>query len=162
MEPADVEAYLHKHIPISADLGTRVVQVSSDVVLLEAPLEPNINHRSTVFGGSLSAVAILAGWAMVHFRLRQEGFEVRTVIHENTVRYERPAHGDFQARCEAPSPETWARFARAVSRRGRGRIKVRVDLVSGGEVVGHCTSRYVALERAQADAASPATPPAGA
>lgn len=158
-DTAAVEAYLHKHIPLSGDMAVRVLRADAEEVLLEAPLKPNINHRSTVFGGSLSALAILAGWAMVHFRLRDEGLEVRTVIHGNSVQYERPAHADFQARCLAPDPKKWDRFVQAVSRRGKGRIKVEVELLSSGQVVGHCSSQYVALEREAADASLPVTPP---
>lgn len=158
-DTAAVEAYLHKHIPLSGEMGARVLQATPELVLLEAPLAPNINHRSTVFGGSLSALAILAGWAMVHFRLRDEGLEVRTVIHGNSVRYEEPAYGTFQARCSEPHPKDWARFVGTIGRRGKGRIQVEVELLSEGVVVGHCTSRYVALERSLADAASRAVPP---
>jgi len=151
-----VEAYLHKHIPISGDIGCRVLGVSSDEVLLEAPLEPNLNHRATAFGGSMSALGILAGWALVHFRLRSEGLEVRTVIRESGVRYDAPVRGPFQARCAAPSPEAWDRFVRAVQRRGKGRVRVEIELTCNGRNVGTCRGTYVALDRTEADAGTPA------
>ena len=100
----------------------------------------------------LSALAIRAGWAMVHFRLRGEGLEVRTVIRESGVRYDAPVRGAFQARCAAPLPEAWDRFVRSVRRRGKGRIQVDVRLTSDGEAVGEYAGTYVALARAAADA----------
>jgi len=42
-------------------------------VLLTAPLAANINHRATVFGGSASAVAILAAWTYLYFVLKGTG-----------------------------------------------------------------------------------------
>ena len=51
---------LHAHIPLSAAMQVSVAAVDADGVTLQAPLAPNINHRDTVFGGSASAVAILA------------------------------------------------------------------------------------------------------
>ncbi len=152
---ATVEAYLHKHIPISRELGCRVLGMSAEEILLEAPLEPNINHRATAFGGSLSALAILAGWALVHFRLRGDGVEVRTVIQESRVRYEKPVRGPFQARCTAPADDVWDRFVRTVVRRGKGRIQVDVELTSDGCRVAGYTGTYVALERSAADAGRP-------
>lgn len=152
---AEVEAYLHKHIPISGGIGCRVLGMSPEEVLLEAPLEPNINHRATAFGGSLSALAILAGWAMVHFRLRGDGVEVRTVIQESRVRYEKPVRAAFQARCHAPPDDVWDRFVRTVQRWGKGRIQMEVELTSDGCRVAGYTGTYVALERSAADAEGP-------
>ena len=148
-----MEAYLREHIPLSAAMGCRVLRASREEVLLEAPLTPNLNHRDTAFGGSLSALAILAGWAMVHFRLRGEGLHVRTVIQESSVRYNAPVHGAFRARCGEPSPRAWERFVRAVRRRGKGRIQVSVQLTSGGEPVADYSGTYVALASREADAA---------
>jgi len=58
----ELQDYLHEHIPISSAMGVRVVACDESGVRLTAPLYPNINHRATVFGGSASAVAILAAW----------------------------------------------------------------------------------------------------
>src|SRR3989344_2448014 len=57
-----------------------VVEASPHQVVLSAPLAPNINHRETVFGGSASAVAILAAWSMLHLRLSAEGLGSRLVV----------------------------------------------------------------------------------
>ncbi len=140
-----MEAYLHEHIPISKGMGCRVVRASPDEVLLEAPLEPNLNHRATAFGGSISALAILTGWALVHYRLRLEGLDVRTVIQESGVRYDAPVRDVFQARCAAPPPPLWARFVKTIRRRGKGRVRVDIELMSGGQSVGSCSGTYVSL-----------------
>jgi thioesterase domain-containing protein len=62
MTPIELERYLHEHIPLSHAMRVGVVTVDAGTVVLRAPLEPNINHRETVFGGSASALAILAAW----------------------------------------------------------------------------------------------------
>ena len=71
--PAQLQLYLHQHIPLSAAMQVRVLAATPDEVLLQAPLAPNINHRETVFGGSASALAILAAWSLVHTRMRAQG-----------------------------------------------------------------------------------------
>jgi thioesterase domain-containing protein len=66
----ELAQYLHEHIPLSRAMGVEVVEATWDGVSLRAPLAPNINHRETVFGGSASAVAILAAWALLYVRLQ--------------------------------------------------------------------------------------------
>jgi len=140
-----MESYLHRHIPLSASIGVRVVELEPERVVLEAPLSPNLNHRETAFGGSVAAVAILAGWTLVHARMRAEGLPAHTVIQESSVRYERPIHGVFRAVCERVDDEQWSRMVRALTRRGKGRIKTSVRLMAGGEPVGTFHGTYVAL-----------------
>jgi len=50
MSPAELESYLHEHIPLSKAMAVSVAEASVDSVTVSAPLEPNINHRATVFG----------------------------------------------------------------------------------------------------------------
>jgi thioesterase domain-containing protein len=93
MTAPELEAYLHGHIPLSAAMQVSVDAVSIDGVTLRAPLAPNINHRDTVFGGSASAVAILAAWSLLHARMRGEGIAARLVIQSNMMDYALPTLG---------------------------------------------------------------------
>lgn len=126
-------------------MGVRVLEAGAARVRLEAPLEPNLNHRATAFGGSVAALAILAGWALVHVRLRAEGVSARTVIQETAVRYDAPIHGVFTAVCDAPDAAAWARFTKTVTRRGRGRVRVSTRVLSDGATVATVEGAYVAL-----------------
>ncbi len=145
--PAERELrdYLHEHIPISAAMGIEVTQVADDVIRMWAPLEPNINHRNTVFGGSAAAVGILAGWALLHVRLGHGGRLSRIVIQRADVDYRLPIDGDFEAVARAPDERDWARFTSTIRRRGRGRIALEVRLERGGRVAGVCHGTYVVL-----------------
>jgi thioesterase domain-containing protein len=140
-----LERYLHEHIPISRALGVRVVAAGADVVRLGAPLEPNLNHRQTAFGGSLSAVAILAAWSWLYLRLGGPDFGGRIVIQNHSVEYLAPAEGDFVATCAAPGDELWTRFERALERRGRARVTLDEEVCVGGLHLASCRGRYVAL-----------------
>lgn len=144
-EALELERYLHLHIPISAAMGVQVVTASRDLVRLTAPLEPNINHRRTVFGGSAAAVGILAGWALLHVRLGHGGTVSRIVIQRGTIDYDLPIEGDFDAVAVAPDPDLWDRFTRTLTRRGRGRIDLDVELACAGVSVGRSRGAYVVL-----------------
>ena len=145
MTGSQLEAYLHAHIPLSAAMQVSVAAIDADGVTLRAPLAPNINHRETVFGGSASAVAILAAWSLLHTRMRAEGVVARLVIQSNTMDYALPILGDFTARSALEHPEQWPRFVRMLARRGRARTRVIAVLESDGQVVGRLTGEFVAL-----------------
>jgi thioesterase domain-containing protein len=81
MTPESLQAYLHDRIPLSRAMEIEVRSATPQGVTLYAPLAPNINHRDTVFGGSASAVAILAAWSVVYVRMHAEGLTGRIVIH---------------------------------------------------------------------------------
>lgn len=151
VDAADLQAYLHEHIPLTRSMDVSVVEAGREEIVLEAPLGPNINHRDTAFGGSASALTILAGWALVHVRLRGEGHSPRRiVIQRNRMEYLLPVEGTFRARCTAPDPKRWARFLKMLERRGVGRVAVEATLEADGEVAGRFEGEYVVLEDGEA------------
>lgn len=145
MNEQDLQRYLHEHIPLSAAMQVSVLRVQPDEVLLAAPLAPNINHRATVFGGSASAVAILAAWSLLHTRLRDAGFEARLVIQSNTMHYDLPLAGDFTARAFIETGDAWPHFMRMLARKGKARITVAAVLNCGGVQAGRLQGEFVAL-----------------
>ena len=140
-----MEAYLHEHIPVSAAMGTRVVQATPEGVVLAAPLAPNVNHRDTAFGGSVAALAILAGWTLVHLRLHEEGIHARTVIQTTHMRYLVPVEDAFEAHATPPSERAWHRFLAALERRRRGRVRLQVEVRCFGQLVATLEGAYVAM-----------------
>jgi thioesterase domain-containing protein len=126
-------------------MGVQVLTAGWDGVQLKAPLHPNINHRDTVFGGSMSAVAILAGWALVHVRLKQEGMQGSVVIQRNTMSYERPIPGEFTAFSTVEDSTSWQRFVKVLKRKKRARIPVSVSLFFEGQKAGVLEGDFVAL-----------------
>ena len=145
MSPTDLQHYLHTHIPLSRAMAVSVDAVTPGEVVLRAPLAPNINHRETVFGGSASALAILAAWSLLHTRLLGEGISTRLVIQRNTMEYAQPIPGEFTARSALQDPAQWPQFTRMLARRGRARIAVVSVLRHGEDVVGRFDGEFVAL-----------------
>ena len=145
MSPLELERYLHEHIPLTRAMAVAVLAAGEEAVLLRAPLAPNINHRETVFGGSASALALLAGWSLLHVRLSALGLEHRLVIQRNTMDYERPIAGDFTARAILAQPQRWPQFLDTLTRRGRARVVVAALLEHAGAVAGSFSGEFVAL-----------------
>jgi thioesterase domain-containing protein len=143
--PAEITAYLHRHIPMSAHLGVTVRGCDQAGVELAAPLAANINHRSTVFGGSASAVAILAGWTWLHFALRDAGLPCRVVIQRNTMEYTLPIDGDFTAECPGMPVAAWDKFLGTLRRHRRARTELAAVLKLKEAPVARFAGEYVAV-----------------
>lgn len=122
-----------------------VVEIQPLRVVLSAPLGPNINHRDTVFGGSASAVAILAAWSLLHTRLLSEGVASRLVIQRNTMDYLRPIDGMFTAVAALEDLDGWPLFLRMLTRKGKARITLVSELHFRDQIAGRLEGEFVAL-----------------
>lgn len=126
-------------------MGITVTAASPERVALRAALGPNLNHRSTAFGGSVVSLAVLAGWSIVRVGLAGIEPVPQIVIQRSTMEYTSPIRGDYDAVCRRPSEETWRRFMHALERRGRGRLRLVSEVHCDGEPAGHMTGEFVAM-----------------
>ena len=148
MNATELADYLRDRIPLTRAMAVEVRAASVDGVELYAPLEPNINHRDTVFGGSASAVAILAAWSALHVRMRAAGLDVRLVIRRNTMSYDRPITTGFTATATAPAGEAWAKLVATVERGRPARVIVGARLYCEGQLVGELDGEFAVLPKA--------------
>lgn len=140
-----VEAYLHEKIPISARMGVRVKTATLERVDLWLPLQPNINHEKTVFGGSAAAAATLAAWTLLHLRLTEAGAEPQLVVQRSTIEFKKPIVGDFVATSTFGDGEAWLRFSRTLQRRGKARLTMAASLGDGANEMCAFSGDFVAL-----------------
>jgi len=145
VSPRVLEDYLHAHIPLSRAMQVSVRELTDELVVLGAPLAPNMNHVSTVFGGSASALAILAAWSLLYARLRDRELSASLLIRRNTIDYERPMSGDFTASAYLAEAQLWPDFLHTLARRGKARIAVSAQLRGQGEEAAHFGADFVAL-----------------
>lgn len=140
-------AYLQLHIPISEAMGISVLEAREELVRLQFPLEANINHRQTAFGGSASSAAILAAWSLLWVRLRSFDGQPRLVIRSNSMEYMQPISSDFVASTLPVESEDWDRFLNGLRRRGMGRIQVRAIVQTKENVCADFTGVFAAIAR---------------
>ncbi len=142
---AQASAYLNTHIPITGQMGVSVTRYDGNEVWLSAPLAPNLNHRDTAFGGSLSGVAILAGWTLVHLKLHEVNLRCRLVIQKSTMEFVEPVPGDFEAVSRIATPDDWRKFHRSLTRKGKGRITLQSAIHCDGVQAATHEGVYVAM-----------------
>ena len=128
-----LESVLHHDIPLTRDMGLKVLAWHEQQLSLHLPLDPNVNHKSTMFGGSLYCGAVLAGWGWLHLRLKEEGItDGHIVIQEGQISYPLPVTGDAVAICPAPDSAVWKKFLEMYRRYGRARLALETRIVNAG------------------------------
>jgi thioesterase domain-containing protein len=149
-----LEHYLHQVIPLSRAMRVRVVGISDERAVLSAPLEPNVNHLGTVFGGSACTLATLAAWSLLRSRLQCRLPAASLLLQASSIDYLRPMSAEFQAQAELAPGADWALFQRTLERRGRARIGAVAQLLAGDEVAARFNGEFVALVEAPARSSS--------
>jgi len=143
----EIEKYIHHNIPISEAMGIKIEKLDETAALVSAPLANNINHKLTVFGGSLHVVATLSCWSLLHSLLLQlpEKFEI--VITHSDVDYLIPVTTDFQALCQKPSEEEWNRFLTTLRNKGRARLHLSSTIHQDDVLAVSFKGTFAAIKR---------------
>lgn len=142
----EILTYLHEHIPITAHLDASVKYYSGDAISIAAPLDANINHRNSAFGGSLSAIAILSGWALLFVKLKELGIKNRLVIQNSSFDFTKPVTADFEAIATLPSEDAYLKFVKIFERKGKARIKISSQVKCNSSVCGIHEGTYVVVK----------------
>ena len=131
-DPAAIEHFLHEKIPLTRAIGVRVGSMDPDGLVLTAPLEPNHNHLGTAFGGSLAALATLAGYTFLWLELGDQ--EAHIVIRRSQLDYRHPVTGTLRALCRRPPESELAAFRSTFEKAGKARVRLQITIEEAGRV----------------------------
>jgi thioesterase domain-containing protein len=123
-ELSHLKQIILENMPVTQHLHFSLFRDATEHLIATAPLEGNANHHQTAFGGSLSMLATIAGWAMMHLVLSERGFDASIVIQESCISYCAPVCDDLMLRCEWPSEEERAYFFDTLERWGKARLSL--------------------------------------
>lgn len=144
MNKNELEQFLHQQIPISKAFGVKVIKADQQQVELLCPLEPNHNHLGTAFGGSLSAVAILAGYTWIFQELNRLGHQVHILLKHSEIEYHKPVKEDLRAVCDGSSGEAFENFLKAFEKKGLARIELKTEIKTSEGVACTLQGEFVA------------------
>jgi thioesterase domain-containing protein len=142
-ELRQTEDFFHQQIPITRAMGVRVAGYDGRKLILAAPIALNHNHLGTAFGGSLGAIATLAGYGMLWLELRDPASHL--VIRQSFLSFRRPVFKEIVAICRRPDQELLREFKGAFAQRGKARIGLEVTIEEGGLVAAEFRGIFVAL-----------------
>jgi thioesterase domain-containing protein len=144
MSPAQrIEELLHSKVPITRAMGVKVEHYDGERLVLVAPLDRNVNHLGTAFGGSLNALAVLSGYGLLWLELRDA--ESHIVIRESSISYERPVRGQLRAVCLRPEEEALTQFKETFHQKGKARISLSATIEDEGRAAVRFRGTFVAL-----------------
>jgi thioesterase domain-containing protein len=134
---------LHTKIPITRAMGVRVEDYDGERLVLTAPLEANVNHLGTAFGGSLNTLAVLSGYGLLWLELKE--VECHIVIRESSVSYDCPVRGEIRATCFRPEAQVLAEFKKTFDEKGKARIALAAIIEDEGIACVRFRGIFVAL-----------------
>lgn len=124
-----LEKFLINRIPITSAMGVRVELATLNKVILKAPFSQNLNHKNTVFGGSLHSLATLSCWSLLYLNLIECYTEsTQIVITTSEIKYLVPVTMDFQSECEMSSTLEWNRFRQTLERKNKARLYLNAKI----------------------------------
>ena len=138
-----LQEFLYRQIPITEAMGVEVQFPPDGSLALGAPLVRNHNHLGTAFGGSLSALLILAGYALLWRELNQPGLHI--VVRDTGISYRRPVHEDLRVVCAHPGEEMLATFRDGLLRKGRARIRLEMKAEAAGQTAVEAWGVFVGV-----------------
>lgn len=139
--------WLKGQIPLINHMGFGDLVYDGRSLQMPAELAPNVNDKGTGFGGSLSTVATLCGWAMVTLYLREQGYDCDVMIRDSQLQYLAPVTGDFAAVTVLPEQAELDSFLRFMAEKGRARLNLNVEVRQGDTVAMKLAGAYVAISR---------------
>ncbi len=156
----ELERLIVDEMPITQHLEFSLARDEQGRLCASAPLQPNANHMGSAFGGSLSMLATVTGWAMMH-EVVQDAVEdmkrrVEVMIQESDIEYMRPVYENISVICERPDEDALERFQQMLDRWGRARLDLKCKIDAAGERAVTFIGSYVALAKGeeQGDGAS--------
>jgi thioesterase domain-containing protein len=140
---SETERFFHEQIPLTKAMGVRVEAHDGRQLVLTAPLAANHNHLGTAFGGSLAALATLAGYGLLWLELGNR--DAHIVIRRSELDYRHPVTGPLRAICRKPPEAELAAFLATFAKAGKARVRLQVTVEEAGRVCMTFEGTFVAI-----------------
>jgi len=137
------EDIIYSQIPVTKFMGIELSSFDGESLTLKAPLDKNINHRFSAFGGSIYSVAVLAGYGMVFLKLRELNLNPHIVIHKSNVVYTAPIEEDFEAVCKIGNKEEFDSFIQYYLDNKKSRIELLTNVIINDKIAFTLNAKYV-------------------
>lgn len=132
------ENTLFQRIPQTRNLGIHITSINQNEIHVHGDFALNKNHLDIVFGGSIAAISITTAWSLVQHNIEQAGLKGNLVIKRQEIDYLLPLNTDFECVASFASAGDWTQFVNTYREKGRARITVHANMLSGTKI----TSRF--------------------
>ena len=128
--PIELQRIMHEQIPMSRFMGVEVCGYNEDMLTLTAPLDKNINHQKSAFGGSVFALAALAGWGILQLKLHELDLNCNTVVGDAKVKFLKPIREDLV--CKVKVEDSHTQLLKGIEKNGSAVVELNTEFFAEG------------------------------
>ncbi len=121
--------------------------ISPHSITASAPIAPNINDKSTVFGGSSAALMTICGWSLIKYQLQCNQIDNDVVIHQSKLNWNQAQTDDLIITARIASEINWTDLISTLKNKS---IKIKVDcevLNQKNQLCSQMQGSYVILKK---------------
>lgn len=145
VDAQNLELQLYKNVPILRHHQFKIAELTSENIKITAPIIANKNHYDTAFGGSISTLGIVTGWAMLLYKVQEAELPLRLLIQKNSIQYKLPIKSNFISETEINN-EQWRDFAQTACTKGKAKLSMDIKIFSDGLICAEQECKYAALK----------------
>ena len=147
MNKLELEKLLNKDIPISLAHEAHISQLTDDLCEISVPLKPNVNHKGTVFGGSLYVACTFASYGLFISSMQKNLiYSNNIVISKGEIKYFAPVTDNFTVQAAWLDAEERRIFFEALIKTGKAKICLKAKIFLNFQVVGEFIGHFVAFD----------------
>lgn len=143
MDKNEFEKFLYQQIPITKAMELNVINFTASKVKISAKLEPNINHKSTAFGGSINSLMAITGWSLVFANIKDIDPNAHIVISNSNIKYLKPIEKDFTAECTLTNEGDRVKLFKMYNKHHKSSITMKVYCYDNGVLLAEFEGQYV-------------------
>jgi thioesterase domain-containing protein len=145
MTAEQLEQTIRNEIPALKGAAFHIDATTANSVEVSARLRDHLNHKGTVFGGSLYQVALVASYGLFLKIIEESPTPTRDfVIAKGQMSYRAPVTRDFTARCEVTS-EQIRDFANDLKSKRKADLLLKTSIHCQGQECARLEARFVAF-----------------
>jgi len=122
------QTFLNQSIPLTKDMGLQLNEFTGSTLKLTAPLLNNINDKGSVFGGSSSALMIIAAWSLIKLNCDDHGIDADIVIHKNETLWTKPLYSDLILDAEFDEKYDFNQISQILKSKRHQKINCQISL----------------------------------
>lgn len=146
MTAKELEKLLTSEIPITKQMGIRDLQITDGKLSLTLPIQPNVNHKQTMFGGSLYSSGAVACYGLFLSGLREHAITTNNiVISEGQMKYMAPVDQDARIEAQWNSDKERTQFFAALGAKKKARVLMRAQVFIANKLCAEFSGQFVAL-----------------
>lgn len=146
MNKNELQTYIEEHIPIIKKMNFNILELEPEVKIIGL-YDEHINHRNSVFGGSIASLLTLAGWAKMKNLMDNYDDKATIVIQNSEIKYLKPVLTDFIAETIQVDEKILIKSLNMFKKKNKMRLDLKVVLkeLNKGEVLAEFIGRFVVV-----------------